>query len=771
VDRRAGLVGGLAGVALLAFGAAWFWPRQPGPSSAGPPPSRAEEARFIGSAQCASCHVAESRAWLGSQHQRAMGLPSDATVLGDFSDATFQYAGVTTRFFRRDGKFLVRTDGPDGSLADFEVKYTFGVHPLQQYLVELPRGHVQALSIAWDARPAAEGGQRWFHLYPDERIGYRDELHWTRRQQNWNFMCADCHSTDVRKRYDAATDSYATTYAEISVGCEACHGPGSTHVAWARTGRRGESRGLTVRFAERRGVAWTRNAQTGKPQRNLTRTTEVEIGVCAQCHARRAQLAEGYRAGRPFADHYLPAVLEPSLYYADGQQRDEVFIWGSWQQSRMHAAGVTCSDCHDPHSQKLRAPGNALCARCHDASKYDTRAHHHHDATAPGARCVECHMPSATYMVVDARRDHRLSVPRPDQSVALGVPNACNRCHRDVDARWAAARVRDWLGRDARGNERHAPVFAAAEAGDARSAPALQALVDDAGLPAIVRASALAHLRNVGPVDPALVARACHDPDTLVRLAAASLAEALPPDGRLVLTPLLEDAHRAVRIEAARVMAPLASRLSADTRAAWQRAADEYVATLRYGADRPEAHVALGTFAAALGRPADARAAFEAALRLEPTLEPAYVDFADVLRAEGAREDEVLAVLRRGLEHIPDGASLQHAVGLALVRQRDMPGALDALRRATELGPDVARYTYVYAVALHSAGRVDEAVKVLDRARNHWPNDRDVGVALATYQAQRGDTVAARHTLARLRERFPGDRDVAALAHRLEVRP
>ena len=191
-----------------------------------------------------------------------MQAATDTTVLGDFSGTRFDHMGVRSEFFRRDGKFIVRTDGPDGQLADFEVRHTFGVYPLQQYLLELPGGRLQALSIAWDARPREAGGQRWFHLYPDERIDHRDELHWTGRQQNWNFMCADCHSTNLQKNYDAASNSYATSWSEISVGCESCHGPGSEHVRLAGDGQ--GPAGLTVALDERRGATWTIDPATGK---------------------------------------------------------------------------------------------------------------------------------------------------------------------------------------------------------------------------------------------------------------------------------------------------------------------------------------------------------------------------------------------------------------------------------------------------------------------------------------------------------------------------
>jgi predicted CXXCH cytochrome family protein len=736
--RRRGLL--VAAILLLGLGGGAVWylvglrsgaDTNTGASGAGDPAALAA-ATYVGSEQCAACHEDATTAWRGSQHARAMQHATPDTVLGDFDEASFVYNGVKTRFSRRDGKFVVRTDGPTGELQEFEVKYTFGVYPLQQYLVELPGGHVQALPLAWDARPPGGGSQGWFHLYPDEKLDHRDELHWTKRQQNWNFMCADCHSTDVRKNYDAAGAAYATTFAEISVGCESCHGPGSVHLEWAkRKDERDATLGLQVQFHERRGVAWPRDPTTGQPRRSSPRAASIELDVCAQCHARRAQIAEGYRPGQPFLDHYLPSLVTAPLYHADGQQRDEVFIWGSWLQSRMHQAGVTCSDCHDPHSQRLRAPGNAVCAQCHDAVRYDNTDHHRHPQESTGAQCAGCHMPRTTYMVIDGRRDHSMRVPRPDQTVSLGVPNACNDCHRESTAQWAADQVRGWLGRDARGSHNFAAAFAA-QPGDPSQVAPLRGIVEEPAGPAIVRASALVRLAESGAADASVVATAARDGDALVRLAAAGAADRLPPPERNVLTPLLRDERRIVRTEAARVMTPIAGTLPEDVQPSWQQAADEYVATLRYTADRPESNVALGTHLAMRGRGEEATAAFAAALRLDPTYEPAYVNAADVMRAGGGNA-QAIALLRQGLERLPDAASLHHALGLALVRQQDVAGGAVHLARAAELAPDVPRYTYVHAVALDSLGRRAEAVRVLQAAAQRWPHDPDIRQALAAF--------------------------------------
>jgi predicted CXXCH cytochrome family protein len=727
------------------------------------------EARYVGSDRCASCHERETRAWAGSQHQHAMQKADANTVLGDFGDRTFTYAGATSRF-RRDGdRFLVRTDGPDGKLADFPVEYTFGVAPLQQYLVELARGHLQAISIAWDSRPHEVGGQRWFHLYPHERIDFRDQLHWTRLAQNWNYMCADCHSTDVRKNYDAATDTYRTTWSEISVGCEACHGPGSTHVEWARKRAPDPTLGLVSRLDERKGIVWRRDVGTGQPVRSAPRTSRREIEVCAQCHARRAQIADGYRAGDAFLDHYLPSFLVSPLYYADGQQRDEVYVWGSFLQSRMHAAGVTCSDCHDPHTQKLRAPGNAVCAQCHDAARYDTTAHHHHRAGSSGAACADCHMPRTTYMVVDGRRDHSLRVPRPDETVRFGVPNACNGCHRDRDANWAAAAVHAWLGRDARGFQGFAPLFAANDAGDPRALGGLRDVATSDRDPSIVRASAAERLASAPrvAVDGALVERLASDRDDLVRLAAVQLAARLDGNSAAqVLAALLADPRKAIRTEAARELAGMQSRLQEPVQTAWRKAADEYVASLRYNADRPESRVALGNYFGALGQASAARDAFESAIALDPQFVPAYVNAADLLRSEG-QDAEAAMLLQRGLVQVPKDAALHHALGLTQVRLGQRSAALASLQSAARLAPDSSRYAYVYAVALQSSGQSGQSRKLLAQATRRWPHDYDLWFALASFEAQAGHVDTAREAARHLLAEYPGDRDARQLAQQL----
>jgi tetratricopeptide (TPR) repeat protein len=756
----------LALAAALASGVLWMRGRRgdhnvPAPDAAAPP-------AYVGGTACRECHAAEYKAWETSHHRLAMQPAEPGTVLGDFDDARFTYGSVTTIFFRRDGRLWVRTDGADGTLRDVEVKYTFGVTPLQQYLIENPAGHVQALGVSWDSRPKSEGGQRWFHLYPGDGVDHTDELHWTGRQQNWNFMCADCHSTNLRKGYDATADRFQSTWSDLNVGCEACHGPGSRHVAWGRLAadarRASSDKGLTVSLTERKGVIWAIEPGALVPKRTAPRTTSIEIGVCAQCHSRREQLGEGYYAGARFEDYYAASAITPGLYYADGQQRDEVYTHASFLQSKMAHTGVTCSDCHDPHSARTRASDNHLCTACHATTKYDSPTHHFHRAGGAPAQCVACHMPETTYMVVDPRRDHSIRVPRPDRTISMGAPNACNGCHKDRSPKWADEQIRKRTGKAPGGFQAFAEAFHASESNDPAAAADLRRIADDRGQPAVVRASALARLGGM-PGRVALDAASAHvaDPDPTVRRAAVMVFDALPLDVRRAsVAPLLRDPVRSVRVQAAWVLAPVAAALAgSDDEPAFARAADEFIASRRYRADRPEDRTTLGTFFAQMGRRDEAMEEYRAARRLSPRYTPAYVNLSDLQRQEG-REPEAERTLRQGLAAMPKDPTLHHALGLSLARSGRQAEAIDALKRATELSDD-ARFAYPYAVALHSAGRVQAAIDMLEQARGRDPRDRDVLFALATFHRDAGRMSRALEYAEQLQRYYPEDPEAHAL--------
>jgi tetratricopeptide (TPR) repeat protein len=608
---------------------------------------------------------------------------------------------------------------------------------------------MQALSLAWDSRPEAQGGQRWFHLHPDEKITHDDELHWTRPSQNWNNMCAECHSTHVQKNYDPDTRTFATTWSEIDVSCEACHGPGSDHVAWARKKPGWEKlaagKGLKLALDERRGIQWKVDAETGKPARSAVRGSDREIGMCATCHSRRSPISAGYIPGEPLLDHYIPQLLEAGLYYPDGQIDDEVYVYGSFLQSKMYHAGVTCSDCHEPHSLALRVPGNGVCLQCHQADKYDRPEHHFHKQESPGASCAECHMPPRTYMVVDPRHDHSMRIPRPDLSLKLGTPNACNSCHRDRDAEWADAQVRKWYGAAPSGFQTYAQAFYDARHDAVSAGDALAALIRDTEVPDIARATAIAGMGpylNAATIDVLPLALA--DPDPEVRAAAVGLLEPSQLDLRVRLAfPMLDDPVRAVRMEAARVLAAIpAGELSAPQQATLDKALQEYVTAQMVNAERPEAQTNLGNLYAAQGREEPAIAAYTTAIELVPAYVPAYVNLADLYRARG-EESAAEGLLRQAIRVVPGSAVLHYTLGLSLVRQQRTEEGLEELRLATTLSPDDARYIYVYAVALNSTGQPEKAIMILQGAHNRHPNNRDILSALVAFNRDMGNGAAA----------------------------
>jgi predicted CXXCH cytochrome family protein len=742
----------IAAVAVLAIGLIYQF--RAGEFGKTPPPVPGAEATFVGSESCAGCHQSEAKLWQGSQHQLAMAHANDKSVLGDFSDTTFEYYGTKSRFFRKDGKYLVETDGADGKLAIFEIKYTFGVDPLQQYLVDFPDGRVQALPIAWDTRPKDKGGQRWFHLYPKEEIRHDDVLHWSKLNQNWNFMCSECHSTGVRKNYDAANDRYATTFAEISVGCEACHGQGSRHVGWAQDkgswwpfGKIDDPiKGLAERFSERRDATWVPNTDTGNVRRSSPpRVLRAEVETCGLCHARRGEFSEDWSPGQWLSDTHMVSPLGPGLYSADGQMLDieEVYNYGTFRQSKMFAAGVTCSDCHDPHSAKLRLSGDNTCLQCHSQEKYAAATHHRHESVSPPLACASCHMPTRSYMVVDSRHDHSFRIPRPDISMKLGTPNACNDCHTDKPPEWSAAAIERWHGPDRKGFQNYAAAFHSAWNDEADAAKLLAVVASEGNASSIARASALSELgTHATPANLNLARAAITDPDPMVRIGALDMLENAPLEQRWsIAAPSLSDPIRGVRIRSVSLLADVPSgQLSENDRRRFDHAAEEFVAAQKFNADRPEARSALGAFYARRGRNSEAEAEYRAALRLSPQFSGASINLADLYRQTG-REEDGEKVLREALSVVPGDGGLHHALGLSLVRLKRLGEALVELRRAAELDRNSARYAYIYGVALHSAGRQQEAITYLKDSGH--PESRDIVMAIVSFSREAGDAATA----------------------------
>lgn len=737
------------------------------------------QATYVGQASCIKCHANESEKWTNSHHDLAMQVATDETVLANFDKAELTHHGITSRMFRDGTKFIVNTEGPDGTMQDFEVKYVFGLDPLQQYMVEFPTSgqtpssatlnqvkhsgtskpdlpRVQVLRLSWDTRK-----KEWFHLDPPdvkEKLAPTDDLHWTGIAQRWNNMCADCHSTNYQKKFNDERRDYHSTFVEIDVSCEACHGPGSVH----------------LELASKWAPGWNRSRGYGLA--NLKLTAENQIQACAPCHSRRNVVKAGMKAGENYYDYYSNQLLTEGIYYPDGQVLDEDYVHGSFIQSKMYHKGIRCSDCHDPHTAKLKHDGNQLCTSCHQhpTAKYDSVAHHFHKIDSEGAKCVNCHMPTTTYMEVHARRDHSLRIPRPDLSLQIDVPNACTGCHlklenvaaekrdslklyqdwmlaaREGDAEVKAELERanrycdeacdKWYGETRRRDEHFGTAIAAGQRNSPEAVELLQRLLSRKGFeaPAIARATALQVLSEMSPeVASTEAAKLANDEHPLVRTAAMSavIGSRAPTVAAAVLEFALDDPVRSVRVEAARNLLDL-------PQGSWsQSSGSKFVAVLNeleqsvnFNNDRGGAHLALGIFAEQQSRNQQAIEHYQKAIAVEPSITGPRTNLAALLeRNLGAQRNadskattaikleidrlrkEELPLLKRDVELLPSAAGIQYRYGLALYVDGQKDLAATHLVRAAELEKTRAEFAQTAAMALEATEQWELAI--------HWARE------------------------------------------------
>lgn len=687
---------------------------------------------YVGRQTCARCHQEEVQQWTGSDHDRALDLATPQTVLGDFDDATFTHQGSTSRLRRRGDAYFIEAEDRDGRRREFPVRYVIGVRPLQQYIVEMEGGRLQVAPASWDVEK-----KRWFHIAPQEVASPGDLMHWTGSAWNFNHMCVSCHTTDYHKGFDPQTGHYHATFAEIDVSCESCHGPGSLHVD----------------LAENKWLFWDRNHGYGLAKLK-GKDNRPQIDACAACHAHRTEMYPGFHGDAALLDHFAPSLLHPHLYHADGQIQEEVYEYGSFLQSLMYRKGVRCSDCHNPHSARLKFEGNKLCGQCHTPAKYDTPAHHHHRPDTPSAQCVNCHMPGKNFMQIDFRRDHSFRVPRPDLTEKLGVPNACNTCHTkpQESAAWAAQFIVQWFGPQRRQNPHYAEVFHAAwQQQSGAAAGLLRLLRSDEG--PMVRATAVellaSHLNQSAAREA--VEAALADDEPLLRMAAVRALEGLPGDERTLardlvslLSPRLRDPRRVVRAEAARLLAPLPpGSMDTDDRRAFQSALEEYEASLRYHADRPEARLSLGILFEQRGRSEDAAEAYRAAIALEEQLPGPRMHLANLLAREGGSPEEVRRlrqaeadILRREVRLLPEQAQLQFQLGVLSLQLDDAPAAEQAFREACRLAPRRVDYWQILTEFYIKHRRWRDALEAAEQLRGLRPDDPSVGLLLDELRRQ-----------------------------------
>jgi tetratricopeptide (TPR) repeat protein len=690
-----------------------------------------EEAAFVGRDRCASCHESANQDWSSSHHDLAMGVANESTVRGDFNESEFEGAKVTSRFYRRDGRFFVFTEGQGGEVEEFEITHTFGWEPLQQYLVPFPGGRLQALPVAWDTER-----EEWFDLNAGQVIPPDDWLYWTRNGQNWNGMCAECHSTNLVKGYDADFDTYSTTWCDIDVSCEACHGPGSRHVTWA----------------EMPDMARPEVDNYELPIRTSDVTGREYVELCAPCHSRRAELGDYDHTGGDLLDNVIPTPLREGLYHADGQILEEVYVYGSFVQSKMFGTGVHCGDCHDPHSLELHFEGNELCGQCHRADVYDSYDHHfhrkiHQGEPSDGALCVKCHMVEQPYMVVDWRADHSLRVPRPDLSAEIGVPNACTQsgCHDDRPLSWSLQAYRRWYGQARKPH--FGQVFAAARArenvvgeGGPRTLDELIKVAHDPLYPKIARATALSLLAGYpSPESTEAFNLALMDDDALIRYTALSNVSAPTPERFIELvSPLLFDPIEAVRLEASSRLADAPSSLLHPYQLeALARGLEEYREVMRAALDFPSSGYNMGNLFSRLGDAAEAERYYRIAIGIDGLFVPAKMNLALLLNVTG-RNPEAEELLRQVLEAYPDRFDAAYNLGLLLAETNRIEEAVEFLGRASRGQPDQARVHYNFGLALQAVARLDEAEAAMLRAISIEPANTDFLFALGDHYLKRG---------------------------------
>ena len=712
-------------------------------------------ASFVGSEACRDCHRNEFEKWKGSHHQLAMGEASEKTVLGDFNDSAFSLFGVTSRFYKKNGKFMVLTQGPEGEMKEYEITHTFGWYPLQQYLIPFPGGRLQCLPIAWDSK-----GKLWFHLYPDRRLSTDDWLYWTQNGQNWNAMCAECHSTDLRKNYDIKTDTYKTTWSEISVGCEACHGPGSDHVAWANLPAMG-----------RPSVA---NAALSVKTSGLTSNRQLQL--CAPCHSRRMSLDDNIHFHADFLDYGIPQLLSAGMYFSDGQILDEVYVYGSFVQSKMHAREVRCSDCHDVHSIKRIKKGNELCLQCHKAAVYDTSNHHFHKKpgesgkpirssegtilfdVGTGASCEACHMPGRTYMGVDYRPDHSFRIPRPDLTQTIGVPNACNRCHKQQTIQWSLDAMAQWYGKKKRPH--YGTILDAGRGQESEALTSLIRLAEDRLYPDIVRATALS-LTAGYPQRKKIrktLEQALSDESAIVRHTAVSLVNPTDLKNRVsLLGPSLYDPVLAVRIEAARSLLPsMQAGYGKELRKPFDNAMADYIKAMERTGDFASSRHNLGNLYAEMGQTDRAIHHYEKAIAIDTLFYPAKVNLAMMYNQQGNKK-KAEALLRQVVEEHPDLHEMKYSLGLLLVEQKKMEEAVLYLGEAAAALPQRARIHYNLSLLLKQLNRSEASEQALKRALSVDPKNPEYLYALSVFYVEAFRLEEALEAAKKLTEVDPDD--------------
>ena len=703
-----------------------------------PPPATSPSGVHVGrkSSDCRTCHEEIYRTWAESDHanaHRPVDAARDAPAFSARPD--FEHNGVNYRLTWDAARPAFRETRASGPPHSYTAEFVLGYRPLRQYIVPVGGGRYQAAELAFDPAKA-----EWFDVFGTEQRQPGEWGHWQGRGMNWNSMCAQCHLTDYAKNYDAATDAYASTWIEHGVGCVQCHGDlTSDHGAPGYKNPIDLNRLRTDR---------SRNQQT-----------------CAPCHARNESLTGEPRPDMNYDDHFRVTLpIDAATFYPDGQMRDEDFNWTSLLTSRMGGkAGVTCLDCHEPHSGKTLLPvaNNALCMQCHapgntrGAPLIDPAAHSHHSVGSTGNQCVSCHMPTTTYMQRDARHDHGFLKPDPLLTKELGIPNACARCHADKGVDWQIEWNDRWYGAKLDSRQRaRARAVAAAQNGAPHAADALLALVANEDVPAWK--ATLILMARPWVAEPSVRAgadTALSDPNPMVRSAAVQTLGPLIAE-RDKLRPLLRDSSRVVRVDAEWALSPELADDSAERR--------ELTTYLALSADQPAGQLRIGQDLFNRSRAADAEVSMRKAIAWDPNFAGAHEALGLVL-GDLNRPAEAAASLWHAAQLDSGNGHLAFEAALAFAGNRQTADAERAFREAVRREPVLDRAWYNLGLLLAQKGDVPAGVAALRRAEAIEPTVADYPYAIATILWQAGDRDGARTAAQRTLSIAPAHTDARAL--------
>lgn len=646
---------------------------------------------FIGSQNCATCHNSEFNEWENSHHDLSMQLADSVSILGNFNEAIYTSKGITYKFFKKGNEFFVNTEGVKGEYDDYKVAYAFGVYPLQQYLIEFPDGKYQCLLAAWDSE-----NQKWYDLQPDLEIHNTEWLHWTGGSMNWNNMCADCHSTNLKKNYNQVSETYNTTYDIINVSCEACHGAGSNHVDYYSNSENYKDFMPPVLYMDK------------------TMTPKELVQKCARCHSRRAMLTDNFDYKGHFLDHYMPSLLTEPNYELDGQIKDEVYVYGSFKQSKMYDEGVSCNDCHNPHTLSLKKAGNDLCLNCHTPN-YNDYSHHFHKPGSESAQCVNCHMTGKTYMGNDYRRDHSFRVPRPDQTVDYGTPNACNNCHQDKTAEWAASFIIDKYG-DVR-PDHFSDELLAGYHGDLE---AFYNVFSNNEYPEIARATALNRYGNnvLSETEFAKIYKYLNDLSPLVRNEAVmALSTRNSETVANSLKPLLMDSLRLIRISTANYFKSFNEGVFIEEKN--KQAEKDYNNELKSNADFASGQHKIAVSFQTKGNIEKAAEAYYKALKIDNYYNISRVNLA-LLEYNRGNIETAEKLYLKVIEQEPNYSQPYYMLGLLYNESGEPQKSLFYLKTACEKEPKNQRAFYNYALKLQEQLLLEDSINVIEDGLTHF---------------------------------------------------